>query len=33
LENALDKVDNCTPSEMKAINNACTEAFETKNDK
>lgn len=33
LENALDKVDNCTPSEMKAINNACTEVFETKNDK
>lgn len=33
LENALDKVDNCTPSEMKAINNACTDAFETKNDK
>lgn len=23
LGNALDKVDNCTPSEMKAINNAC----------
>lgn len=33
LEHALDKVDNCTPSEMKAINNACTDAFETKNDK
>lgn len=33
LENALDKVDNCTPSEMKAINNACADAFETKNDK
>ena len=33
LEHALDKVDNCTPSEMKAINNACADAFETKNDK
>lgn len=33
LEHALDKVDNCTPSEMKVINNACADAFETKNDK
>lgn len=33
LEHALDKVDNCTPSEMKAINNACRDAFEAKNDK